>query len=67
MNKEKETKIGKEKDKRMEKEDRWQNRMGRKNKCKEERHRKREGEEVVLDSPPLGLISFCILYCVPAG
>lgn len=37
------------------------------NKRKEERDLKTEREKVVLDSPPLDLISFCILCCVPAG
>lgn len=29
--------------------------------------RKREGQKVELHLPPLGLVSFCILCCVPAG
>lgn len=36
-----------------------------KQECKRQKE-SREGGRAVLDSPPLGLISFCILCCVPA-
>lgn len=56
--------------KKKEKQDRWQNMVKGKEQALERKAQKWGGWEQceeVLDSPPLGLISFCILCCVPAG
>lgn len=57
--------------KRKTKEDRWMEGKESKRQTRREGRRKEGGRVVLLllllDSPPLGLISFCILCCEPAG
>lgn len=53
--------------KRKTKEDRWMEGKESKRQKRREGGKKEGGRVVLLDSPPLGLISFCILCCEPAG
>lgn len=67
VRKERETKGGKEEDKGGQAAEQDGGKRKQVQESKRQREGRREGGRVVLDSPPLGLISFCIPCCEPAG